>query len=354
MLTIQLLPAGDFRPHDGRELSVNHWHIDAAVAQGVIGRFAARRNPRVLDYEHQTLMTAQNGQPAPAAGWITALEWHEGQGLFGLVKLTARAKAAIDAGEYLYVSPVFTYDRQTGRVLDVQMAALTNNPAIDGMQPLEQRAAATFGIQTEEETMNKLLLAVCTALAIDATATDEDAAVAALNAHFQVDPLAGVRKALGAPDDADADSLVATCTAMRTKAEASGDADPAKFVPLAQFESVKTELATLSAKVRDDDVAVLIEKGLADGRLLPQQKDWATSLGRKDIAALTAYLDSAEPIAALTRSQTGGQPPEKSAANPHALTAGELAVCRASGITPEAFAKSKAAIAATATAGSAA
>jgi len=342
-LSVQLTPAGDFKPWDGRELKVPAWHIDQALATAVIGRFAERANPRVLDYEHQTLHKEKNGQPAPAAGWITGLEWRDGQGLFGTVALTARAKAAIAAGEYRYISPVFTYDAATGAVLDIQMAALTNLPAIDGMQPLELRAAATFGIHAEDEPMKKLLAAICAALALNAETTTEDQAIAALTAHFKADPLAGVRKALGVADDAKPEAIVAACTAVKAKADATAEADPAKFVPVAQFESVKTELAALTAKVRGDEVAQLVDAGLKDGRLLPAQKDWATELGKKDVAALSAYLKTAQPIAALSGSQTGGRAPEKTEANPHALTAEELAVCSATGIKAEDFAKAKAA-----------
>lgn len=342
-ITVQLTPAGTFKPSDGRPMKVDAWRIDQALANAAIARFSQRANPSVLDYEHQTLLKEKNGQPAPAAGWITGLQWREGEGLFGTVELTARAKELIAAGEYRYVSPVFAYDAQ-GNVLDIHMAALTNTPAIDGMQPLELRAAATFGLHEEEEPMNKLLLAICTALALNAESTTEDQAVAALTAHFKADPLADVRKALGVADDAKPEAMVAACTALRTKAEASS-ADPSKFVPIAQFEALKTDFVALSAKLQGNEVAELVEKGLADGRLLPAQKDWATELGKKDVAALTAYLESAQPIAALRGSQTGGKPPEKTDANPHALTAEELAVCSATGIAPEAFAKSKAATA---------
>ena len=93
-IEMQLMPAGDFRPSDGRTIPVAHWHIDQAVASKVIGRFAARKNPAVVDYEHQTLHKETNGQPAPAAAWIKGLVWHEGRGLFGTVELTARARQA--------------------------------------------------------------------------------------------------------------------------------------------------------------------------------------------------------------------------------------------------------------------
>ncbi|MFC5525221.1 phage protease [Rhodanobacter ginsengisoli] len=336
-IELQLTPAGDFRPSDGRSIPVPHWHIDQAVASKVIARFAARKNPAVVDYEHQTLHKETNGQPAPAAAWIKGLVWHEGRGLFGTVELTARARQAINDGEYLFVSPVFTYDRQTGDVLDIQMAAITNTAAIDGMEPLALRAAATFGINLDEEpSMNKLLLAVCTALALAATTT-EDQAVEALNTHFKTDPLADIRKALGADPKDKPEALVAACTALKTKAEASSaEPDPAKYVPVSVLESVKTDLAALTAKVQGADVDALVSAGLEDGRLLKAQEDWARKLGKSDIAALTAYLDSAAPIAALNNSQTHGKQPIVDEAN--GLNAEQLAVCSATGIDPKDFA----------------
>jgi phage I-like protein len=310
VVAIQLTPTGDFLPWDGRDIPSGHWHIDRAVASRVITRFNARKNDRVLDYEHQTLLAATNGQPAPAAGWIKGLEWREGEGLFGTVELTARARQAINDGEYKYVSPVFSFDKQSGDVLDIQMAAITNNPAIDGMGPLALRAAATFGINLDEETpMNKLLVALCAALTLSATTT-EDEAIAALTARLAVDPLADVRKALGAGDSENVAGIVAACTALKSKADASSvEPDPAKFVSITAFDEVKNSLAVLTAKQRADQVNALVETGLADGRLVNAQKQWAEDLGKSNLAALTAYLDTAQPIAALSSTQTRGRKP---------------------------------------------
>lgn len=334
---IQLTPAGDFKPWDGRELKPGRWHIDQAVAAAVIERFGARKNPRVLDYEHQTLHKERNGQPAPAGGWITGLEWREGQGLFGTVELTARARQAINDGEYKFVSPVFSYDQATGDVLDVRMAALTNEPGIDGMDPVALQAAATALFSDHEETpMNKLFLAVCAALALNTTNTTEDQAIAALTAHLGSDPLADIRKTLGVDDKADATAI---CTAIQ--ARGTTEVDPAKFVPVSVVESLKTDLAALTAKVQGADVDALVGAGLADGRLLKAQEGWARDLGKSNIAALSAYLDTAAPIAALTRTQTDGKKPVVDEAN--GLNADELAVCTATGIDPKDFAASKAA-----------
>lgn len=344
-ISIQLTPAGDFKPADGRELQPGHWHIDQAIASKVIARFNAKKNPRVLDYEHQTLHKESNGQPAPAAGWITGLEWREGSGLFGTVELTARGRDSIASGDYRYVSPVFSFDRRNGDVLDIQMAAMTNNPAIDGMEPLALRAAATFGIQldTEESPMKKSLLATAIALlALNANATEDDA-VAALTAHLEANPLAKVRKALGVEANVGEDVLVTACTALKTKAEASqGEPDPAKYVSVDVVEGLKKDFAALSAKVQGDDVEKLVAAGLADGRLLKGQADWARALGKKDIAALTGYLDTAQPIAALSSTQTGGERREAVVDKDNNLTKEELAVCSATGIDPKDFAAAKA------------
>lgn len=338
---LQLTPAGEFRPHDGRQMPVSAWRIDAQSAARVIERFNARRNSPVVDYEHQTLHAETNGQPAPAAGWIRALSWEDGSGLWATVELTRRAAQMIADGEYRYVSPVFAFDATTGEVLAITMAAITNNPALDGMAPLEMRAAATFGFNHdshEDDAMTPLLKAVLAYLSLSPDTTEE-AALAALSARASAPALPEeLRAALELPEDADPAAAVAACTALRDRANAGPD--PARFVPLETAEQMRTEIAALRAESVERQVGELVDGALEDGRLLQAQKAWATDLGRKDIAALRAYLETAEPIAALRGSQTRGQPP---AGGPDAngLTADELAVCSATGVDPKVFAANK-------------
>jgi phage I-like protein len=70
---------------------------------------------------------------------------------------------------------------------------------------------------------------------------------------------------------------------------------------------------------------------------LPVQKDWATELGNKDVAALKSYLEKTPAIAALKGSQTRGKSPE--GADDEVLTADELAVCKNLGISAEDYKK---------------
>lgn len=336
-IILQLTPAGKFLPSDGREMNVPYWYIDQAVATKVIERFNARNQPVVIDYEHQTLHKEKNGQKAPAAAWIRELIWRDGEGLFARAELTGTASREIADKEYLYISPVFFYDK-AGNVTQIEMAALTNTPAIHGMKELELRAAATFGYQhdDEEQPMNKLLTAIIAGLALQATAT-EDEAVAALNAHFAKDPLKGVRETLGLPATAGETELVAACTSLKTKSP-----DPAKFVSIDVMAGMKQEMAALTARQKERDAKDLddsVKAALKDGRLLAAQESWARKLGESDLAALNSYLATAQPIAALTSSQTQGKPPV--ADEKTGLTEDELAVCANMGIAPEDFKKAK-------------
>ena len=338
LIELQVTPAGHFMPRDGRPMKVPSWHINMAIASRVIERFNTRSTPPVLDYEHQTLWKEDNGQPAPAAGFFRSLVWRDGEGLFAQVELTSKAAQYIADGEYRYFSPVFLFDPVTGDVLDLQMGALTNNPAIDGMQALGERAAATFGLYLdphEDIPVNPLLLAVLTALGLAETTTEEQA-VAALSAHT-----ATLRKELGLDDKADGKALLAACSSLKQQA-AGATPDPAQFVAVGVLKAMQGDLAVLTARLQErdnKDTDTLIDAALVDGRLLKPMEGWARELGKKDRAALTSYLDAAAPIAALSATQTGGRPPvvdEKSGLNTE-----EQAICTSLGITHEAFKAAK-------------
>lgn len=336
---LQLTPGQDFTPSDGRAMDVPAWRINAAIAVQVISRFNPAQPP-VIDYEHQTLHKETNGQPAPAAGWIHGLRWVEGSGLYAEVELTARALQAIASGEYRYFSPVFLYAPGTGEVLKVTMGALTNNPAIHGMQALNaMQAAASAQFSTTpqshptEDPMNSTLKALLAMFGLPETTT-EQAALTAVQTHKDTAEAARTALALNAEDGATA--VTAACSALTTKTP-----DPAQFVPVATVTAMQSQLAALTAKVQADEVDKLIQPALADGRLLPAMEPWARDLGKTNMAQLTSFLQAAQPVAALTGTQTGGKAPAQ-ATGAHGLSQDELAACSAMGLDPEAFAKTKA------------
>lgn len=321
---MQLTPAGEFGARDGRPFECPAWKIDAAIAANVIRRANDRANRMAIDYEHQTLKAENNGQPAPAAGWFKQMEWREGVGLFAVdVEWTARASEMIAANEYKYSSAVFRYDPITGEVLSMELAALTNNPALDGMDEVTARAAAKFDTDhhesNQEDTPMKVALALLLGLSKDASEEDVMARVTALKNS-------------------------ATSHDSEIAALKNQEPDPAKYVPVATMQSLQGQVADLSAKLNDKEVGDLVGTALTEGKLLPAQEYWARDLGKSNVAALKTYLENAQPIAALNNTQTNGKKPDGS--GDAALSEPELAVCKNMGLDPEAYKKTKAAQAA--------
>lgn len=324
---VQLFPAGDFVAVDGRPGKGKRWRMNAQNAERIIRQLADRKNRMVIDYEHQTLYAEKNGQPAPAAGWFKQLEWREGDGLYAVdVEWTERAKDMIRAGEYRYISPVFGADKQ-GNVIAIHSAGLTNDPGLDGM-----RAVAARQFQSEatvNEKLRKLL------------GLDEDADEAALSKAVE---------ALKSERDTHAEtveSLKADVEALKAQVEKGGtgadkdgaDPDPAKFVPVGTVKELQDEIQALRKRVNGGEVDQLVSEAMEDGRLLPAMEDWARKLGESNIEALKHYIESAQPIAALGGTQTGGKNRDGDAKS---LSDEDRIVCRQLGISEAEFLKQKA------------
>lgn len=321
---IQLFPAGAFKARDGRptDVKAGHWLIDNDIAARLVAKMATRLTDVVIDYEHQTLNSAENGKEAPAAGWIkgVSLEWREGEGLFASpVDWTERGGNYIKSKEYRYLSPVFAYDTRTGAVLDLLHVGLTNYPAIDNLQPLQALAAARFQLAIpaapsaeENHRVNKEALIALLGLSTDASEEDIQTALTALKANASK-----------------TDELQQALAALKTE----HNPDPTKFAPVDVVEALKQDIAALKATQVDGEVGELVKAGLSEGRLLPAQEKWARDLGKKDVAALKTYLEQTPAIAALKGQQTQGRQTE-TPATVEQLDAEALAVCKAMGVEP--------------------
>ncbi|MNV63938.1 Mu-like prophage I protein [compost metagenome] len=224
------------------------------------------------------------------------------------------------------------------------MAALTNDPGVRGMQSLNamQAAATAMFSQPTEEPMNELLKALLANLGLPENTTAEAALTAVNSMKATAD---AARAALQLKPEDGAAAVQAACTALHGKATAAANPDPSQFVPIGVVDELKSNLAVLTARQLEADIEAAVQPALADGRLLPAQEPWARELGKQNMAQLTAYLKTAQPIAALTATQTGGKTPAGQATGAHGLTADELAVCTAMSITPEAFVAQKTAAA---------
>lgn len=356
----QLLPVGPFKARDGRPFDVasGHWQLDGQIAAALIARAKALGQDILIDYDHQTLKTDQNGQPAPAAGWYNSDEiaWREGQGLFIKPRWTERAAALVAAKEYRFLSAVFPYDAQ-GRPLELRMTAITNDPGVVGMQALAAlsalpasslmstqpgQLATSSHVAQQEKSMNEHLIALLGKLGIQPGADGQFTAEQGTAALAALDTLQAIAKK--APE------LEAALTAERTSLAAlkatvstgqGGQIDLAKYVPVETYNALVTEVATLSAKVETTDAATLIKDARTQGKVVAAEEEYLTAYAtQKGVAALKALLEPRPAIAALAASQTTQVTlPEKK--GEAVLSADDKYAADQLGISYEAFAKAK-------------
>lgn len=324
---IQLLPYGKFRATDGRPTDVEAWYVTDTNGADVVALANSQKNPLPIDYEHQILHSQQNGKEAPSAGWMEYLYFNP-QGIFADVRWTDKAAEYIKNGEYRYISAVFAYDTN-GYVRKIFHAALTNNPALDGMDEVMVAASVQLLNQQKEkpEMDKKLVEALCALFALKADAseaeiTEKVTALSAAKGNSQVAVLDVYTKL------AEKEQSVAALTAQ------VGKPDPAKFVPVEQVAALQADFNKLKLSIDNDKKSALIEAALSQGKLAPALKEWAASLS---IEALTGYLDKATPIAALAGGHQANEDPNKG--NVVALSAAEQAAARALGMTEAEFIK---------------
>lgn len=295
---IQLFPAGEFRTVDGRPTDAPYWLMTADIAARLIEQFAALTNPVVVDYEHQTYNCANNGQPSPAAGWFKTLRWEEGAGLFATVEWTERATAHIEAGEYRYISPVMTYDPDTGFITQLINAALTNNPAIDGMEAVSARLTAELN-QPEKLTMelDELLERIRYLLNLPMLSTPEEVAAELQKAVDLIKQGEGEAVAANTLGVVGLTQLRSTeLASLRGELTASATA----------LSAVKTELATLKQANLTQQVNSLIAAALTAHKIAPAQKESMTELGMSNPALLSRLLEAA--VAVVEKGETAPAP----------------------------------------------
>lgn len=287
---VQLMPAGPaIQGRDGRA-----WTMPDAAA------LAARsRTPFAFDWEHGQDLRAPAGEAAPAAGWVEALDVRDGQ-VWGRVEWTERARSAISAREYRFVSPAFLFSPD-GQVVELIGAALVNRPNFD-MAALNSRT---------ETPMLKALLA---ALGLPETATEADA-VAALNRQRDE---------------------------LKTALNASATPPLEKFVPRADYDAALNRATAAEAALADQAkaahearVQAAIDGALKAGKIAPASKDFylATCRTAEGFVAFEGFLAAAPSVFGVSDVET------RSGAAATALNAEQKAAAKAMGIGEAEFVK---------------
>lgn len=335
----QLLPAGEFKARDGRPGPGKTWKLSDEQGR----RLAADLNaslaaePLLIDFEHQTFHKERNGQMAPAAGWVRSVEWLTQKGLIGAVDWTRQAQELIETKAYRYISPVIQFDRDSLVVTGLHMAALTNTPALKGLDEVQAALTALNGAETEhpqadtqEPPMKLLLTALSTLLAMPAlaAATTEAEALTLLQGYKP--PKAAIPEALTTllGLQAGADEAAALSAIARLQ---QPDASTAQTIA-----TLTSQLNALTAQINGTTVASAVDAAIAAGKLAPAQRDVYLKIGATSMELLTATLASLQPIPGLAGQKVADKTGDDRQAVT-ALTADQSLIAQQLGIAPDAY-----------------
>ncbi len=340
---IELLPAGEFVGRDGRgPFKVSN--ADAVIAATDALRMEAGLP---IDYDHATDFAAPSGRRAPAAGWIRAIEAREGA-LWGKVEWTTHGSTAVVTHEYRYISPVFEYS-QDGAVQRVLRAALTNNPnlyltaistrasidkSVTTGVPMKQMSTTRVSEEHRGNMSETTAAQLCELLGLEKGATPEMI-------------VEEVGRALGTETARSAATEITT-EAIRSHATAQSIvADPARYVPIEQFETALTELNELRAATARERAAMRVDAAMKAGKIVPAQREWAIAYCQANadgfasfiarqpamITGVTTRFEGA-PAGAHNGGNTRDDEGIESRRAGAALTRTELAVCAKLGLRP--------------------
>lgn len=236
---VQVLPFGEHRTGKGTFV------LDEEAAAGVVADFRAKENDMVVDYEHQSLGQGE----APAAGWIVRLVNRGRMGIWAVVEWTERAREYLGGREYRYLSPVFLKRAHDGRVMRLINAALTNQPAIDGMVPVVNKEAgpsAPGKSQKEARVMKEVI------------------------------------EALGLKADAEHSEVLGAIVAMRQGAEKA-----------VELEAASARIAQLQEELGRMRATEMVASSIKQGKVTPAQRDWAQGYAEADPEGFNAFVAKA-------------------------------------------------------------
>lgn len=273
---VHLLPAGEIVTADGR----GPYRVPNLTALMAASLRGGDRLP--IDENHATDLAAPNGLPAPARGWIVALE-ARADGLWGKVEWTPIGRRLVAGRAYRGISPVIQH-RPNGEVLAILRASLVNKPNLRGLTALHQ------------ETTMDLLARLAAALSLAATVTEDEivAKVTALHAEAgasatalqaALDPIA---RAAGLKAGADAAAVLAGVQQLAT----GGDKDVITGLQ-AELTAVTTRLNTLMETGKREKAQAYVDAEIKRGRVgLKPQRDRYIALHMADEANAVALIEA--------------------------------------------------------------
>lgn len=122
--------------------------LDAATAERIIAAFEEHGAKIPIDYHHATeKVRPELGGKAPAAGFITKLEWVPGEGLFAAdVQWNEQGRKDVEDGSFAFTSPAILHDTDLN-IFALSSVALTNKPRTIECRELLTQLAELGGIE---------------------------------------------------------------------------------------------------------------------------------------------------------------------------------------------------------------
>lgn len=307
---VELIPAGDIvRGRDGRK-----W-TNPTPDQVVIA-FQENSADLPIDWEHATEKKAPRGEPAPAAGWIKAMEIRAGA-IWGRIEWTDKGADDVTNKRYRYLSPVFVYTVSDLRIVRLTSAGLTNQPNLH-LTALNSETLGHENPQPEEkENGMDFLKALCQALGL-ADGTSEEQVIA---------------KVKDLKND------------LATAENRAQTPDLGKFVPRSDYDAAMERASNAEQKIKDqeakaldDEIDSAINQALKDGKITPASKDYHVAQCRSDggLDRFKEFVKSAPVLGNGTDFENKDLNQGKGA-----LTNEDKAVCQQLGITEEEFLTTK-------------
>lgn len=215
--------------------------VDEESVRLAMEAFAEHATDLPIDYEHQTLggtYSSPSGQ-APAAGWIKALSAEPRVGLIAEIEWTEQGEKMLASKEYRYLSPVAIIRKRDRKLTSIHSAALTNKPAIVGMEPIVNR------LVSDGELSNQI-------------ATSQTA-----------DSLSLLRAELNLPEDTE------TCEVLTAAGQ---------------------RLAQLQRETKQRQIEERITEAMRQGKLVEAQRAWAEALVARETDLFDEWLKTAPVI----------------------------------------------------------
>jgi phage I-like protein len=298
-------------------------------ANALMSNAAASKTDFPIDYNHASLDARKTGAAAPAAGWVdhASLEARP-DGLYGRVQWNAAAVNHLTEREFRYTSPVFTFNPKTGKTLAYKGSGLTHYPNLGDLTPVAN--------EQEDNPMDEIIEEIREALNLP-TASN------AAEIKIELDKLFSRVGTLAANSDSkliDQVGLIeARIEAAETKADkavaANSQADPAQFVPRAEFDRVDSALKKITTTQENQRVETAVNAALEAGKIAPASLDWAKDLCRSNPSSFDQFVANTAQVIPMGENEHG------SSGHAETLTAEEVAVCEQLGLATEDFLKSK-------------